>query len=452
METENKIRVIKKIKFWKSKSNNGNYLIDSGLLLTFLEENGFRKYKNISICLRDNIGYSITDNEMFNFCHEFVKSRENSTLLDCFMKQGNRIFIQKFGVLTTLKECEYDLLRDTKEITYIPFSNTIVSVTKNRINLISYTDLKNKFVLNENLIERNFYQVEEVSVIEEFVNCISFCSKSKECIMSSIGYLLSNFKDPRNPKAIILTDFLSQSKEAAEGGSGKGLIVQAIKQMKINVVTENGKNLNLESSFAYQSVSLNTKVFFLDDIKKGFDFEYLFSITTNDFKVEQKGKQAFKIPYVDSPKILIATNYPIKGNESSFNRRKHTVLLRNFFNDKNTPFIYFNHTFFEDWNLNEFNRFDNFMIQCAMLFLERGLILFENDEVKKKMIKDHIPNEVFERLEACEINKVLKIKNLGLSNTLGVNEYAEYKGLEVKKSISSGNTTIKFTEPFNNTK
>src|SRR5690606_12175814 len=131
-----------------------------------------------------------TDNEVFNFCLEFVKSKENSTLLDCFMKQGNRIFIQKYGVLTTLKECEYDLLRDTKEITYIPFLNKIVSVTKNKIDLINYFDLKNKFVLNVNVIERDFYQVEEVSVIEEFINCISFCSKSKESIMSSIGYLL----------------------------------------------------------------------------------------------------------------------------------------------------------------------------------------------------------------------------------------------------------------------
>src|SRR5690606_8694764 len=104
------------------------------------------------------------------------------------------------------------LLKCTKDITYIPFLNGIVKITSSATNLIPYEDLDSVyFVLSETIVQRNYDIKSEKSVMEEFISLVSECEQSKESIMSAIGYLLSDFKDPNNPKAIILTDFLSQS-------------------------------------------------------------------------------------------------------------------------------------------------------------------------------------------------------------------------------------------------
>ncbi|MBK8551072.1 MAG: hypothetical protein IPL53_08470 [Ignavibacteria bacterium] len=81
-----------------------------------------------------------------------------------------------------------------------------------------------------------------------------------------------------------------------------------------NLVEEDGRNFSMKSNFAFQRISLDTQVYFLMT-SKAFDFNRLFAMITDNMSVE-KNKNAFSIPFDESPKILLSTNFVIKEDET----------------------------------------------------------------------------------------------------------------------------------------
>jgi hypothetical protein len=158
-----------------------------------------------------------------------------------------------------------------------------------------------------------------------------------------------------------------------QGGTGKGIFVNAIGKMK-NLVTLDGKSFSFEKSFPYQLISTDTQVLTFDDVKKKFDFERLFSVVTEGITVEKKNRDAFKIPFEASPKIVITTNYAIKGTGNSFERRKWEIEFTNYYSKDYTPEDEFGRLLFSDWDEDEWLRFDNYMISCLQLYLKKGFI------------------------------------------------------------------------------
>jgi hypothetical protein len=171
--------------------------------------------------------------------------------------------------------------------------------------------------------------------------------------------------------AVILNDEVIS--DNPEGGTGKGLFMSALGQMK-KVVTIDGKSFTFERSFAYQLVSADTQILVFDDVKKYFDFERLFSLITEGLTLEKKNKDAIKIPFSKSPKIAITTNYAIKGAGNSFARRKWELELHQHYNKNLSPLDEFGKLMFSDWNDDEWCEFDNYMIGCVKSYLATGLV------------------------------------------------------------------------------
>jgi len=122
----------------------------------------------------------------------------------------------------------------------------------------------------------------------------------------------------------------------------------------------------------------------------------LFSLITEGITLEKKNKDAVKVPVQDSPKILITTNYTIGGVGGSFERRKFEAELSAHFGSHHTPLDEFGHMLFDDWNNEEWNRFDNFMVDCLQYYLKLGLVKcgYKNLDIRK-FIKD-TSNEFYE--------------------------------------------------------
>jgi hypothetical protein len=182
--------------------------------------------------------------------------------------------------------------------------------------------------------------------------------------------MLHGWKNLAYCPAVILNDEVIS--DNPEGGSGKGLWINGIGHMK-KVVVIDGKSFNFEKSFAYQLVSADTQVLCFDDVAKHFDFERLFSVVTEGLTLEKKNKDAIKIPFAKSPKVSITTNYAIKGKGTSFERRKWELELAHHYNKDYTPLEEFGKMMFGDWDDEEWCQFDNYMIQCLQLYLEKGL-------------------------------------------------------------------------------
>ena len=199
---------------------------------------------------------------------------------------------------------------------------------------------------------------------------------------STIGYLLHAWKNLSYCPAVILNDEVISNNP--NGGTGKGLFMNALSHMKKLVVID-GKSFNFEKSFAYQLVSADTQILCFDDVKRHFDFERLFSVVTEGLTLEKKNKDAIKIPFSKSPKVSITTNYAIVGEGSSFERRKWELELAQHYTKDVTPLKEFGRLMFGEWDDTEWCSFDNYMIGCLQKYMKHGLIKaeFVNQTIKK---------------------------------------------------------------------
>jgi hypothetical protein len=196
-------------------------------------------------------------------------------------------------------------------------------------------------------------------------------------LISLIGYLLHTARKPTD-KAIIFTD-IDQSD--CNGGTGKSLIVNALSKCR-KTVKEDAKLFHIKNRFAYQSVTMGSNILCFDDAPKDFDFESLFSAITEGLNVEKKFKDKIRIPKEDSPKIIITTNYSIKGHGVSFERRKLEFEISNYFNDKRSPLTEYGQRFFEDWDTDEWNKFYMIMFSAVQQYLKTGILISKEMNLK----------------------------------------------------------------------
>lgn len=68
-------------------------------------------------------------------------------------------------------------------------------------------------------------------------------------LMAAIGYLLHQYKDPANPKIIVLIDQIIGEEETHNGGTGKSLLFKALSYMR-NMVELSGKERFSPISYA----------------------------------------------------------------------------------------------------------------------------------------------------------------------------------------------------------
>jgi hypothetical protein len=175
-----------------------------------------------------------------------------------------------------------------------------------------------------------------------------------------------------------------------------------------------------------------------DDVRKHFDFERLFSIVTEGITLEKKNKDAIKIPFEKSPKIVITTNYAIKGSGNSFARRKWELEFKKYYSKDFTPYEEFGRMLFSEWDTDEWCRFDNYMITCLQLYLENGLI--ESDFVNLKERKFHAET-CKEFADWCKDEMGIRFKfntYISLADIMAAftNEYPDF-GARGKYSIST---------------
>ncbi|MBF0596907.1 hypothetical protein [Faecalibacter rhinopitheci] len=430
---------VKALTFWKKSKSK--FIINPSELKQFLELNGFCLYNDKLIQIYENIAIELNPQQVFNYCLKHIQSLKISDLDNEFMRQGETLLMTKKALLGSLKQSNITPLRDDLKTGYILFNNGILKVTENKKELIDYNHIKDNFIWLDSIIECDYTENNEISVFEKFLNKVTNDDKHKLSVLSSIGFAIHKYKIPSSNKAIILSDENTESENNANGRTGKGLIVQGISKM-VNLITQNGKNLDLTNNrFAFQDVTHQTEIIFFDDVKKAFDFEQLFSILTNDITIEKKNKQSFIIPFALSPKIILTTNYQINGNSSSHKGRRFEIYLNNYFNDNHTPFLEFNHHFFNDWDSFEWNKFYNFMTNCLQTFLKSGLIPYNNIDLKQKKVVCDITKELFDKLEKCELNKRYFLKDFD-KRLDPIKKYAEFKNYTIKKSEYNGLTTF----------
>ena len=264
---------------------------------------------------------------------------------------------------------------------------------------------------------------------------------------------MHSYKTSANNKAIVFND--ETISDNPNGGSGKSLFWNGLSHLK-KVASIDGKTFEFNKSFPYQTVPTDTQLLVFDDVKKSFNFEQLFSLITEGITLEYKGQDAVKLPVSKSPKILITTNYTIQGVGGSFERRKFEIEMSSYFSAQHTPIDEFGHMLFDDWDTDEWQRFDSFMLYCLQYYLKNGLQKpdFKNLELRKfinetspefyEFVNDGniLPNKriiksvIFDQItdEYKDLKKWLSQKKF----TSWLRVYAKHKGYEYIDGNSNG--------------
>ena len=361
--------------FW-TVSDKGKVTISNHDMDAILSRHGFTRANfsghNEFVRVSDNIASPIESTDIKDFViNDIIRPYDNKTVFDAITKDG-RLFHS--NNLDMLKSTQLTMNKDTATTSFVYFRNGVVVLTKGQDRQFIPLSEVGGCVWKDSVIDYDY--VDEAVEDCDFKTFITNVSNQDEerikSMESSMGYLLHNYKDADNPKAIVLYD--EHVGDGANGGTGKSLFADAISEIRKSVSID-GKNVKTGSNFMYQRVTLDTRILDFDDVTKNFEFEKLFSVITEGVTVEKKGADEFQIPFEDSPKIIVSSNYALQGFGSSFERRTHTLEFHGHYSPKLRPSMVAGRRFFEkEWlDSGEFNKFYNYMLQCLQGFLDNGL-------------------------------------------------------------------------------
>lgn len=417
--------------FWNI-DNKGKISIDSLKFKSFLEASGFYKYFPEGaliptfVKVKSNVLSFSSAALIKEYILNYLEEKEPSVFNYC--TKNSSLFTDQF--LTLLKSIDVKILQDSKSMAYIPFLNGVLKVTKDSADLISYIDIDG-FIWERQIIQRNWIEVNDYdSDFSDLTMKVSNNNADRmDALCSALGYLIHGYKDKTHQKAIIFND--QEIDDNPNGGSGKSIMINALKAFK-NVVVIDGKKYDNKGDFVYQRVSIDSQILAFDDVRRNFNFEDLFPLITEGVTVNRKNKDEIFIPFERSPKILITTNYVIKGHGHSHERRRHEIEFYQYFNAKHTPVKEYGRLLFDDWNQHDWAKFDNFMVFNLQYYLQVGLLAapLENAE-RKRYIQETCP-EFVEYMEDREFdyNSSFYIKDL-MNEFIHINK--EYSKLTNKR-------------------
>ena len=428
--------------FWE-RNDKGVVKIIHIQFKQFLEDNGFYKFcpeggKNyVFVKVTNNLIDHTSDKEIKDFVLNHLLELDDIGVYNYFADQ-TRFFKEEF--LSLLSTIDIHFIADTKDASYLYYKNCAVRITKEGVVLLDYIDLGG-YVWKDHVIDRKFVKcsISDSFDFKKFVSNINGGDEGRiKSMESTIGFLLHGYKNLGFCPAVILNDEVIS--DNPEGGTGKGLIMNALSKMKKLVVID-GKSFAFERSFAYQLVSADTQILCFDDVRKHFDFERLFSVITEGLTLEKKNKDAIKIPFAKSPKIAMTTNYAIKGAGNSFARRKWELELHQYYSKEFTPQDEFGRLMFGDWNDDDWCEFDNYMIGCLKSYLRTGLVKSKFVNLKIRQLSAESCHEFIEwcgLVDSAERNVMLQVDTRLYKNELYSNfveEYPDY-GPRGRMSIS----------------
>lgn len=357
------IKKSKVIEFWESKGYRNLKMPKGGYQLVKI------KKKSI-IC-------EVVDEELMHEIKDQLLDIEKK--FNVWTEFLNKEFISKTSkqALDIIKEINLNIC-DAKTA-YFFFSNGVVRVTETNIELIPYEEYEG-YVFENQIIPHDFILVEKSEKLKSDFDVFlrNITNKKEERynhLTSALGYIIHGFKDSSLTKAVILVDETLDFSGEANGGTGKSIIGKAV-SLVTSTLTKDGKSLNTKGNrFFYQDLNLSHKVMYLDDVNEDLNFEDFYSVVTGSLSIEEKHKAPYNIPFEISPKLMISSNYMVKGSGgNSDERRRIEIEIFPYYSKDHTPLDGFGKKLFDDWDEKEYNLFFNDMIYYCQKFMLNGIM------------------------------------------------------------------------------
>lgn len=343
------------------------------------------------------------------------------------------------------------LAEDTQEKKYLYFRNCIVEISADEVKALEWKSLKGLHIYKNQILDRDYKETLEKGNFARFIENIcrtddkpdktahngkSIDFDRKISICTIIGYLMHHYFN-RSLKAIVLTDSKIGEDGEANGRTGKSLIGKALGRI-LNASINNsiyceidGKAFDPGDKNKFEKANIDTKLVHINDLKRHFDIDNLYTNVTEGFTV----KKMYLAPFEIRAKMLLSTNKTLKVQGDSDLDRFFQFELSDYYSAKFKVDGEFKEWFFTDWDAAEWSRFDNFMIWCAQLYLKNGLYEAKPINLHLRMLNDHTsPDFVVwfaDYLAAQLIDNAAKIDKKIAFNAF-IDEYEDHKNGKFK--------------------
>lgn len=386
-------------------------------LFDYFRASGVRRIKlnpadmdsnSILVVMRDNVVTEIDvkgmQSMLYGYVHTlplFITSSKTKMDLHEVLGKGIHVYVGEAQTNYFVSPEYVKFVKDTSDSSFLFFKNGFVTVTRDGYSVQPYTAMTG-YIWSSQIIqhELNIITDGEKLINSDFArftkNLCSTRDTSEETrptdvprwisLITSLGYLLHLHKTQANVQAVVLTE-ANVELDKARGGTGKGLLIQAISKMRKTVIFD-GKNFDFDYQFSLERLGTDTSVALFDDVPKGFDFKRLFSMLTDGMTYNRRNKSEIHLSVMDSPKVAITTNYSILENSGSANRRKAETELLCYYGDKHRPIDDFKRDFFYSWDIDEWDVFYTFMLSCLHTYFAKGAEItgFDSDTVNRKKL------------------------------------------------------------------
>ncbi len=405
--------------FWVYKPTSKNKIeIDAPQLGNFLEANNIYYYYKegkppvLVHEWKSNVLKIINEEYILKYIQDYINNLPNEYCFngdETLRKEAIKAAFDVFDdrkmnlVIKRLKMDAVELNKPTDGVIYMYFQNCVVGYKRGnnrKVDIIDYKDLKWK-VWDSKVIKRDFKmnKAYKGGDVDDFLKSVctsktgdggKILDKERErALINAVGYLMNDYKHEDDVKIIVLCE---EQITDMGGRTGKSLTCKMLENMGCNVVWIDGRSVDFKNRFLFQNITEETDIVVFDDIDRKFDFKALYSIATTGLTVEKKGKNAVHLSHKETPKFIITTNTVLTDESNSGKSRKFEIEFSDHFNDEYTPILKYGRRFFDGWNEEDWSLFDNYMIDCAISYIEEGLTDYKRVNITERKLTIAIPD------------------------------------------------------------
>lgn len=365
---------------------NGSRIVSQPAILQLLEEMGFAKYEYHNgtydiVMVQKNIVEFIKPYEVsYRLVNELKHRNTQDDTMNVVIQEVPIWSNQKrLDLLPVLEDC---FVRDTKEAVHLFYANGIAKVMATSIQYIPY-DEAGGYVWKNWIVNRPIPQDRVCDGPDLFRSFIRHAggdvdSSDVQALESIFGYLVSRYKDPDEAKAVLLHDPTTSDQTRI-----RQVFVSALaKVRKVASLTALDLHKPKYADYAacFRNVSTDTSVIVLDDCVGM--LRTIASSITDNMRIDRRGKSSNILPFESSPKILLTAFLEPDNLDKTMRTRLLLFEVSGFYSEM------FNENIWNYWRLQDWNQFDNYVIECVQTFLQHGLIEQRKvSESRKKLEK-----------------------------------------------------------------
>ena len=334
---------------------------------------------------------------------------------------------------------------------------------------MKYEELQNVSVWKSHIIQRNFspHSDPDSFMFADFIRNVSAGDRDRELsFITALGYMCHTYTSGDVAVAVIAYDEAVNDGKSMNGGTGKGIIGQAIAHMR-NVCPIDGKSYGEDNHFQWNDITDETQIVHVDDPNKKFTLNRLFNLISGGLNIQRKHKGSLKKELSDSPKWYIASNVMLEAGDSSSDRRQHILTFSNYYSSRlnqgtGKP-VTDTHgcKFYEGWNPEQWTAFDTYMMNCVICYLKMGLKKHTSPTIAISHIASRTSSDFFDWVQYAGIEAgstypdgelLKKYKDLTEDTSIEartfnryLREYAKFSGLKMER-IGAGKKTLLFSK------